>query len=301
MDRDDCIIKKFEFVQKNLLLKGKLVLPYNLEECKGIIVFVHGLGYCHRSYEVDENLFARNGWGFMKYNLRGHAGVEGEWTISNSVDDLICYLDFLDGEYSFKNKSNIGFFAHSTGGLIALLAHLKSKKFKFGSITNLITSLKVSYYWWFKTGYNSEVQKYFSLKEIISPKVKAFFEDENFFNRVEENKISKNGYAFPYRYGLLRGNSFYTFLYEIRNSPNILDEIDDINIPLIMFKSREDEVIDKDESEKFFSNLKVKNKQLIEVDPEEGTLRHFLLKSWPSIEKQTIDFFNSNYLASNPG
>jgi len=294
MENDDLITKNFEFVQKNLLLKGKLFLPADLERCKGIIIFVHGLGYCHKSYEIDENLFARNGWAFMKYNLRGHAGVEGEWTIANTVDDLICYLDFLDREFSFKNKSNIGFFAHSTGGMVALLAYLKSKKFKFGSITNLISSLKVAYYWWFRSGYNQEVQRYFALKNAISPKVKAFFDEDTFFTNVEENKIRKEEYSFPYRYGLLRGNSFYTFLYEIRNSPNILNEISKIKIPLIMFKSREDEVIDKKVSEEFFSKLQAKNKKIIEVEPEEGTLRHFLLKSWPDIEKQTIDFFNLN-------
>ena len=273
--------ERFEFLNNDLLLKGKILLPNDIENCKGFIIFVHGLGYCNKSYEIDDAMVTNNGWAFVKYNLRGHAGVDGEWTINDSVNDLIGYTNYLKSTFTFKNKDNIGFIAHSTGGLIAILAYLKSGNFCFGSIINLISSLHTSYYWWFKSGYSKEVQRYFAIKGIVLPKVKQFFEDITPFKDVENDKILKDEYSFPYRYGLLRGNCFHTFLYEIKNSPDILKETEKIDIPLVLYKSKVDEVIDNNVSEIFFRDIRSKHKKIVEVDPDEGSLRHFLLKSWP--------------------
>jgi len=292
----DIDVKNIIFKRDDLNFKAKLTAPSDPSLCRGVVVFIHGLGYCYKSYNIDDKLFAKSGWAFLRYNVRGHLGADGEWTIQDSVDDLRTCLDFLGNEPYLQNQHNIGFFAHSTGGLIALLAHIKDRRFKFGSVTNLITSLKVSYYWWFKSGYNKDVQHYFSLKgKTIDPKVKDFFDDDKWFSNVEENKLDKDEYSFPYKYGFLKGNSFYTFLYEIRNSPDILQSAENIGIPIIMFKSKSDEVIENIVSDKFYKAIASQNKKIIEVEPEMGTLKHFLMKSWPEIEVNTISFFNDHF------
>lgn len=89
MDNAQTVNEKIEFKSKGTPLTGKVCRPADLAKCKGIVIFTHGLGYCVRQYKIDGEYFARNGYLLLTYNLRGHAGTPGDWSMSNSVDDLI--------------------------------------------------------------------------------------------------------------------------------------------------------------------------------------------------------------------
>ena len=125
---DDIHFERVEFLCDKSLFKGKVYRPANLDQCKGIVIFTHGLGYCDRQYKIDGQYFADNGYLILIYNLRGHAGTPGKWTLQNSADDLIEGINFLTRRYDFPNKERICVIGHSTGALITLLASLQTKK-----------------------------------------------------------------------------------------------------------------------------------------------------------------------------
>ena len=185
----EIIFERVEFLCDRSLFKGKVFRPANLYKCKGVVIFTHGLGYCDRQYKIDGQYFAENGYLMLMYNLRGHAGTPGKWTLQNSVDDLIEGINFLTRKYDFPNKERICVIGHSTGALITLLASLKDKRIKFGSIVTVVTCLTDSYLHWFKSGFNKDAKEYFRSKGVIPPIIERFMEDEKL---IELYKLKKS-------------------------------------------------------------------------------------------------------------
>ena len=184
-------IESIEFLCDAGLFKGKLYMPDDLNECKGVVVFTHGLGYCTRSYKVSGEYFVENGYMMLSYNLRGHAGTEGKWSINNSVEDLVHGVDYIVRNYDFKNKHNIGVLGHSTGALITMLAAIKDARIKFGSIVTIVTSLEDSYFHWFNSGYNEEVKPYFKAKAELLPIIHEYFDDVDIYIKFKAAKCPR--------------------------------------------------------------------------------------------------------------
>ena len=124
MDNPQTVNEKIEFISNGTSLAGKVCRPTDLTKCKGIVIFTHGLGYCVKQYKINGEYFAKNGYLLLTYNLRGHAGTPGKWSVDASVQDLIAAIDHLTQNYKFPSNERICVMGHSTGALISLLASL---------------------------------------------------------------------------------------------------------------------------------------------------------------------------------
>lgn len=281
-------IDRIEFLCDQALFKGKIFMPDDLSTCKGAIIFVHGLGYCTKSYDVDGAFFAENGYLLLTYNLRGHAATPGEWTLNYSVEDLRLGIDYLLRNYRFENVTNLGVLGHSTGALIALLAAIQDSRIKFGSIVTVVTSLDASYRYWFQSGYNRDVKAFFKLHGEISPFIDKALDHFEMYNDFKANKFSRESLEFPYRYGMLKAGNFHQFWSEIAYSPDILTLTDKIRIPLILFRGESDEVMPPTKTDELYRKLKVMPKKLVLTKSK----NHFQNDSWRLIQEQSIQFFD---------
>lgn len=285
----DIVKERVEFLCDRSLFKGKVYRPLNLDDCKGIVIFTHGLGYCDRQYEINGENFAKQKYLMLTYNLRGHAGTPGKWTLQNSVEDLIEGINFLVRRYDFPNKERICVIGHSTGALITLLASLKDKRIKFGSVVTTVTSLKHSYLHWFKSGFNQEVKEYFKTKGVIPPAIERFMDDEAMIKRFIAGEIPKEELSIPHRYGLLRSDNFWDFFSEIAYSPNVIDQASEIDIPLLLFRGEYDEVMDVKKTNELYESLSKKIPSKLYITDSQN---HFHNDRWDMIQSETLRFFD---------
>lgn len=281
--------ERIEFESNQSLFKGKLYAPPDLNNCKGIVIFTHGLGYCDRQYKIDGRYFINNNYILMTYNLRAHAGTPGIWTLENSANDLIEAINFLTSKYKFKNNNKICVMGHSTGALIALLASLKDKRIKFGSIVTTVTCLTDSYLHWFKSGFNQEVKEFFKSKGVIPPIIERFMDDETMIDKYRKGDIPQAELEIPHRYGLLRSDSWNQFFHEIANSIDILNNVDEITMPLLLFRGEYDEVMNVQKTNELYE--KVNNKIPCKLFFTKSK-NHFHNDSWDLIQAITIKFFD---------
>jgi len=283
------IKERVEFLCDKSLFKGKVYRPLNLDDCKGIVIFTHGLGYCDRQYEIHGEDFAKQKYLMLTYNLRGHAGTPGKWTLQNSVEDLIEGINFLTRRYDFPNKERICVIGHSTGALITLLASLKDKRIKFGSVVTTVTSLKESYLHWFKSGFNKEVKEFFKTKGVIPPLIEKFMDDRKMIDRFMANEIPETDLHIPHRYGLLRSDDWGEFFHEIAYSVNILDLAEQISIPLLLFRGEYDEVMDVNKTNELYEKLNKKISSKLYITDSKN---HFHNDRWEMIQAETLKFFD---------
>ena len=281
--------ERVEFLCDKSLFKGKVYRPDNLENCKGIVIFTHGLGYCDRQYKISGQYFAENGYLMLIYNLRGHAGTPGKWTLQNSVDDLIEGINFLTRKYDFPNKERICVIGHSTGALITLLASLKDKRIKFGSIVTIVTCLKDSFLHWFNSGFNKDAKEYFRTKGVIPPAINRFMDDRKLFDLLVENKIPRGELEIPHRYGMLKSDSWYDFIYEVVHSIDIIDCASKITIPLLLFRGENDEVMDVQKTNELYEKLNKKIPSKLYITKSRN---HFHNDEWDLIQSETLKFFD---------
>lgn len=281
--------ERVEFLSGQVTFKGKVYRPENLHHCKGVIIFTHGLGYCDRQYDIKEKYFADNNYLMLTYNLRGHAGTSGEWTLQNSVDDLIAGIDFLVHKYDFANKERICVIGHSTGALITLLASLKDKRIKFGSVVTTVTCPKDSFLHWFKSGFNQEVKEFFKLKGVLPPIIEKFLDDRNMIDLYCEGKIPPEDLNVPHRYGLLKSESWGKFVHEIVYSIDILNRANELTLPLLLFRGEYDEVIDVQKTNELYEKLNKKVPSKLYVTDSKN---HFHNDKWEMIGSETLKFFD---------
>lgn len=283
-------MERVEFLCDKSLFKGKVYRPADLDNCKGIVIFTHGLGYCDRQYDVDGQYFADNNYLMLTYNLRGHAGTPGKWTLQNSVDDLIEGINFLTRRYDFPNKERICVIGHSTGALITLLASLKDPRIKFGSVVTTVTCLRDSYLHWFKSGFNQEVKELFKSKGALSPVIERFLKDEEAYHLLREGKIAQSELNVPHRYGLLRSEHWGDFLHEIIDSVDIIQLASKIKIPLLLFRGEYDEVMDVKKTNELYECLSKKIPSKLYVTDSKN---HFHNDKWGIIQSKTLNFFDA--------
>lgn len=285
----DVVNERVEFLCDKSLFKGKVYRPVDLEACKGLVIFTHGLGYCDRQYKINGESFAHKNYLLLTYNLRGHAGTEGKWTLQNSVDDLIEGINFLVRKYQFRNNERICVIGHSTGALITLLASLKDKRIKFGSIVTIVTCLRDSFLYWFDSGFNQGVKEFFKTKGVIPPIIDRFMNDRKLFDVLAEGKFPRSELNIPHRYGMLKSDSWYDFTYEIVHSVDILDYASQITIPLLLFRGERDEVIDVQKTNELYEKLNKKIPSKLYITSSHN---HFHNDEWDLIQTETLRFFD---------
>lgn len=281
--------EKIDFKNGDIAFRGKVFRPEVLAQCKGIIVFTHGLGYCDRQYKIDGESFVSHGYMFVAYNLRGHAGTDGIWTLEDSVQDLVQLISALVATYDFPNRERICLMGHSTGALISLLASIRDPRIKFGSMVTTVTSLAHSYRYWFKSGFNVQAKEVFKSKGIIPPIIDRFMDDPALIDQYCAGKIPKAELDVPHRYGLLKAKSWDQFFHEIAFSVDILEQVDKIKIPLLLFRGENDEVMDVKKTNELYEKLS--NRVPVKLFITDS-LNHFHNDRWPLIQQETLRFFD---------
>ncbi len=282
--------EKMLFLSKGTVFDGKAYYPQSICDCKGMVVFIHGLGYCNRQYKMEGGYFAQNGYLFFTYNLRGHAGTRGIWTVEDSVDDLIECIGFLNKRFDFSSKNHICVMGHSTGALIALLATLKDKRIKLGSFVTIVTSLDVSFQHWFQSGFNKEVKTFFTKNRVLPDIINNFLDNPELYMQFKNGKLKNPKLLdISHRYGLLKSDSLNSFLSEIAFSRNILELADHIQIPLLLFRGEVDEIMDVTKINELYEKLRLRVPLRFYITDSQN---HFHNDRWRLIQKETIRFFD---------
>ena len=289
MDIPQTVNEKIEFLSNGATLSGKICRPADLAKCKGIVIFTHGLGYCVKQYKINGEYFAKNGYLLLTYNLRGHAGTPGKWSVDASVQDLIAAIDHLTQSYKFSRNERICVLGHSTGALISLLASLRDNRIKFGSLVTIVTCLTDSYLHWFKSGFNQEVKEFFKTKGKIAEICNEFLDDPIMLDKYRNGKVDPAALAINHRYGLLKSDRLDSFFHEIAYSDDILKHIDEIQIPLLLFRGEYDEVMDVKKTNELYEKL---NKRIPTRFYITDSKNHFHNDRWNLIQEETLKFFD---------
>jgi len=289
MDNPQTVNEKIEFSSNGTTLSGKVCRPTDLTKCKGIVIFTHGLGYCVKQYKINGEYFAKNGYLLLTYNLRGHAGTPGKWSVDASVQDLTAAIDHLTQNYKFPSNERICVLGHSTGALISLLASLRDKRIKFGSLVTIVTCMTDSYLHWFKSGFNQEVKEYFKTKGKIAEICNEFLDDPVMLDKYRNGKIDPVALTISHRYGLLKSDRLDSFFHEIAYSDDILKHIDEIQIPLLLFRGEYDEVMDVKKTNELYERL---NKRIPTRFYITDSKNHFHNDRWDLIQEETLKFFD---------
>lgn len=290
------INKKIHIDVGDISLRGKLYIPGNINDSKGIIIFTHGLGYCDRQYSLKGEAFAENGYLFLTYNLRGHAGTKGEWTLSGSVADLCNIIDYLIKEYNFSQNHRVCVMGHSTGALISLLAGMRDDRIKFGSVVTPVTCLTDSYLHWFKSGFNQDVKEVFKTKGILPKIIEDFMDDPNMLKQYRDGELDQDKLSISHRYGLLKSSSWDNFFGEIAKSPDVLDLTEKISMPLLLFRGLYDEIMDVQKTNILYEKIKSDGKSKLFLTKSKN---HFHNDSWDMIQSITMEFFD-DFCSQNP-
>jgi alpha-beta hydrolase superfamily lysophospholipase len=277
-----------EFRNAGVTFRGRAFLPENMDQCKGIVIFVHGLGYCVKAYQLDPKQFTSANYFLFTYNLRGHADSAGEWTLRRSVEDLKICVKWLNRKYSANKRLPIGILAHSTGALIGVLAALEEPLIQYASVVSPVTSIYDSFSHWHVSGYNQSVKPFFTTDGIIPPVIESYLDDFKVLLDYKEGRREREDLMVPYRYGMLKAESFTNLSDAIAYSPDLLTQTDQIKMPMIIFSGKYDEVINVEKIHRFHEQIKSAEKMLIPTE----SANHFLSESWSTIHKETIIFFN---------
>jgi len=147
MDNLQTVNEKIEFMSSGTPFSGKVCRPENLTQCKGIVIFTHGLGYCVKQYKINGEYFARSGYLLLTYNLRGHAGTPGKWSVDASVQDLVAAIDHLTQNYKFPSNERICVMGHSTGAFsfFCFLSLILTARYKAFGLLFFLLALSVCY------------------------------------------------------------------------------------------------------------------------------------------------------------
>jgi len=121
---------KFYNKKAKIWLAGTLTLPDTLQDWP-VVVLVTGSGpqdrneslLEHKPFLVIADYFTRNGIGVLRYDDRGVADSEGDFSSATTYDfasDAEAAIDFLTKK-KFVSKDQIGLAGHSEGGMIAIM------------------------------------------------------------------------------------------------------------------------------------------------------------------------------------
>lgn len=116
-DFEELEAKEIEFKSnKNQILRGYIYTNKNIEEYKGLIVFVHGMGAGHLSYTTEINTFTKNGYKVLAYDNTGTCRSEGKSLngFYQAVYDLDSCLKFVENDEELS-KYDVSLVGHSWG------------------------------------------------------------------------------------------------------------------------------------------------------------------------------------------
>ena len=280
--------ESIKFKNGDATLSAKVFLPQDLNNSKGFILFTHGLGYCAKSYNLSGKFFADKGYIFCTYSMRGHVGSTGEFMAIKAAEDIPFIIDRLIERYGREGNDFIAIMAHSTGALISLLASIRDKRIKCGSIISIVSSMSESFRHWFDSGYIEYVRKNYTHDGKIDPGIEKFLSSRDALELFRKGVPSKKDLSFKEKYGLLRLPSVYNFFYEIVHSPDIFDYADSIKIPLLFFKGKKDEVIPIKKTEELYRRMDGKAR-LVETDSQS----HFFNNYWDIVQRDSLGFFET--------
>jgi pimeloyl-ACP methyl ester carboxylesterase/SAM-dependent methyltransferase len=277
-------ISQMEVLTEGGILRGKMMIPNSERKMKGIVLFVHGLGYTYSSYKLDPKIFANADFALCLYNMRGHSSSEGEWDLSSSINDVRVVIQTLIERYG--NDVPIFLFAHSTGALIALLASLKDHRISGASVVNIVNSVTDSYLHWHQSDYHKTVKEVFKMEGKVPAIINEFLDDIEVMKSYRKDSTLWEKLEFPFRYGLLRSNSFANLARAICYSPDIFDQVDKLRFPIIFFSGESDEAISTSTTEALFKRIHGR-KKIIKTDSK----KHFQNDRWDVIQAETVAYF----------
>jgi alpha/beta superfamily hydrolase len=138
----DYVIREVTFENKEveINLAGTLTLP-NGEGPFPAVVLISGSGpqdrneeiLKHKPFWVIADHFANNGIAVLRYDDRGIAESEGDFSMATSEDfaaDALAAIDFLKRQKKI-DKNSTGLAGHSEGGLVAAMAAAQSESVNF--------------------------------------------------------------------------------------------------------------------------------------------------------------------------
>ncbi len=284
--------ERFEWVSLDVTLKGKLYKPLNMSRCRGVIIFTHGLGYCSRQYKLNTEIFTEQNYAVITYDLRGHAGTEGVWTLERSVEDLCALVEKLHNDHGAEYPQNICAMGHSTGALISALASIKNPKITSLSLITIVTRLLDSFKYWFESGYNVPVKDFFKTKGVLPEVINGFMDSLRDLDRFINNEISEGELSVAHRYGMLKSENWGEFFSEIAFSPDILEHAKKLNVPMILFRGLEDEVMSPIKTDALYDLVKGQVEAKLVITNSKD---HFQNDNWNLIQAETLGFIDSLY------
>lgn len=98
---------------------------------KPTLLLLHGLPGNERNFDLAQAI-RRAGWNVLTFTYRGAWGSQGEFSISNAVDDARVALDFLRSQEAVQNfrvdRTRIVVAGHSMGGFAAAMTGAADKE-----------------------------------------------------------------------------------------------------------------------------------------------------------------------------
>lgn len=262
------MLKEFTIYRDNLNLN---ILTHLLENPKAILIHLHGL---HSTFQYTCDIpddFSNRVKILKKNNIlsyalefNGHGKSDGKKALINDFDsfelDLNCLIKYIY-QYHNLDKANIPIYllGESMGGAVSIKYAYKYKiisgvillspLIKIKNLPNKIicNSLKLMSY----------IIPSFDLNHLIKKR-------KGTSNKYYYQELEKNKYNFSEKLSLCsfrECNSFYDWVKD-RN----------LNIPILIFASKNDNFVDYDEIESFFYNSTSKRKEMITYFDENHNL-----------------------------
>lgn len=128
---------KFMNEKDKITLAGTLTLPENTAKKHPAVILISGSGpqnrdeevFGHKTFLVLADHLTRNGIAVLRYDDRGTAESEGNFSTATTADfsnDVLSAVEFLKSRSDINSKK-IGLIGHSEGGIIAPMVANQSK------------------------------------------------------------------------------------------------------------------------------------------------------------------------------
>ncbi len=118
---------------KDVTLKGDLLLPADAKKPVGAIIFAHGSGSSTRNIAMWNLFFVRLGYAVLSLDKRGAGESTGDWrssSLEEIADDWLAGVEYLKTRQEI-DRTKIGVHASSQGGWTAPMMAAKSKDVAF--------------------------------------------------------------------------------------------------------------------------------------------------------------------------
>ncbi len=222
-----------------------------VKEEKGGILLIHGLGEHSGRYKKFIDYINNKGYSVVTLDLPGFGKSPGKRGHVEKFDVYYKLLDDIVDKYGNKNMMVMG---HSMGGLIAArYVQTTSHKIKALILSGAATKLKPI---------SKGLTIITKILDSIAPSI-------TFGNKIDANDLSyneesnRNYVNDPLVHDKISARLFWEMK---RESINLYNNIDKINIPVLIIHGKDDPLVPPKFSEEFFNNLKTKEKNLVFIE-----------------------------------